>query len=416
MPDQTPCPDASSLKALLENTLPERDANTVAEHLEECAWCRMAIEEQAASSRTWQEVRAALASQPRELSPPLARVVRGLANSRLTDFQLTVPSEYAAILPSCIGPYRVEAEIGRGGMGVVYRAFDEALGRTIAVKQIQSALFRPQTRERFLREARAIARVRQDNVVGVLGVGETADGAPYLAMEYLAGPNLAVLIRAEGPLPPRAAAAIAAAVADGLAAVHGAGLIHRDVKPSNVLFDTTSPGPKELTNDPGRPKLADFGLARDDLGPTSLTAEGAIAGTPAYLSPEQARGDDSVDSRTDVYSLGVTLYEMLTGETPFRGPPHQVVRQIIEDEPPRPRRLNDAIPRDLETIVMKALAKQPERRYRTAAAFAADLRRFLGGEPIEARPAGAIERAWRWRQRNPRAWPGWPVYRRDCSS
>ena len=173
----------------------------------------------------------------------------------------------------------------------------------------------------------------------------------------------------------RVAADLIAQVADGLSAAHAAGLVHRDIKPDNIMIDMA----------PNRAKLMDFGLARDETAGENLTRDDVVAGTPTHMSPEQARGNEPLDGRTDLYSLGVTLYEALTGEVPFHGTPQMVLQQVRDDEPRPPRRLNDQVPRDLETICLKAMAKEPSRRYATAVEFAADLRRWQKGEPIRAR-------------------------------
>ncbi len=247
-------------------------------------------------------------------------------------------------------------------------------------------------RLRLVREARINAQFRHDHAVMVHAVADPDDGSPYLVMEYVLGPTLAELIdRPERP-EPRVIATLMAEVADALDAAHAAGLVHRDVKPSNILIEERT----------GRAKITDFGLAHTEAGPSSLSREGFLAGTPTYMSPEQARGDAGVDARTDVYSLGATFYQALTGVTPYRGAPHLVLRQVIEEEPLPPRRLNDRVPRDLETICLKAMAKEPARRYPSAAALANDLRRWLKGEPIQARPVGLFERTYRWGRRNPR--------------
>src|SRR5262249_28415849 len=189
----------------------------------------------------------------------------------------------------------------------------------------------------------------------------------------------------------REAARICLQAAKGLAAAHGAGLVHRDIKPGNIILESAT----------ARAKIMDFGLVRIATLPGGTTQEGTIPGTPEYMSPEQVREPERIDARTDVYSLGVTLYEALTGEVPFRGVPQMVLRQIVDDEPRLPRRLNDQIPRDLETICLQCLQKERGKRYRHAEALAEDLRRFLAGEPIQARPVRAWERAGKWARRRP---------------
>jgi tetratricopeptide (TPR) repeat protein len=215
----------------------------------------------------------------------------------------------------------------------------------------------------------------------------------FLVYEFVTGTTLAERLEA-GPLPHREAAELIALVAEALAYAHGRGVIHRDIKPSNVLID-----------EGGRPHLTDFGLAHRDAGDPAtvvVTLDGDLIGTPAYMSPEQARGESKrIDGRSDVYSLGVVLYETLTGERPFRGSPQALLRQILEEEPRPPRRWNDRIPRDLETVCLKCLEKEPSRRYPDAAALAADLRRFLAGEPVQARTVGPLGRGWRWCRRKP---------------
>jgi serine/threonine-protein kinase len=232
-------------------------------------------------------------------------------------------------------------------------------------------------------------------VVAVHAVFDPPDGLPYLVMECLEGPTFAELIHRAAGLPPDEAAGLVAQVAEGLVAAHAAGVVHRDIKPGNILVDRVT----------GRAKVMDFGLARrlvdGSASPTGLTHEGVLAGTPAYMSPEQVRGSEAIDPRTDVYSLGVSLYEALTGEVPFRGAAHLVLQQIVADEPRAPRQLNDAIPRDLETICLKALAKEPGRRYQSAREFADDLRRFERREPVRARPVGPLARGRRWCRRKP---------------
>jgi tetratricopeptide (TPR) repeat protein/tRNA A-37 threonylcarbamoyl transferase component Bud32 len=397
------CPATETLERLLDGTLPGPDTEQVFAHVEACATCQEMLNRLSDDTELagWNSS-AALAPES-QVEPELARLLDRLRAS---------PAFVGENLPqrplSFLGPpqaddglgtlesYVVHAELGRGGMGIVLRGYDEALQRTVALKVLRPELAHERARARFLREGRAAARVKHDHVVSVYAVVNPADGPPFLVMEYLAGPSLAQLIRSRQRLEPRQAATLAAQVADGLVAAHAAGLTHRDIKPANIMLEFP-PGATGTS----RVKIMDFGLARLAALPSSVTLEGAVVGTPAYMSPEQARGEDCLDPRTDIYSLGVTLYEMLTGDVPFRGAPHIVLRQVIESEPAPPRRLNDAIPSDLETICLKAMAKEPRRRYQTAQAVADDLRRWLTGEPVVARPAGRIERSWRWCRRKP---------------
>jgi tetratricopeptide (TPR) repeat protein/tRNA A-37 threonylcarbamoyl transferase component Bud32 len=292
--------------------------------------------------------------------------------------------------PRTLGKFELIEAIGSGAFGTVYKARDLRLDRTVAIKVPRSGNLADRADlDRFLREARSVARLRHPSIVPVHDVGEH-EGVPYLVSDFVQGLTLTDLLSARR-LTSREAAELVAAVAGALQYAHEQGVVHRDVKPSNILLD-----------DVGRPHLMDFGLARRDAGDVTMTIDGQVLGTPAYMSPEQARGEGHrVDGRGDVYSLGVVLYQMLTGELPFRGTPRMLLHRVLHDEPRRPRSLNDRIPRDLETICLKAMAKEPGRRYTSAAELGADLRRFLAGEPIRARRVGAVEHAWRWCRRNP---------------
>jgi serine/threonine-protein kinase len=398
-----PCLPAHVLEQFLADTLPEPFASAAAEHVRSCARCQVRLDQLAdrGDLRQWLSSEHPWTPGPSS-EPALGRALDELhaalqhqdvtnASGKAWDSRVSflAPPQQDGDL-GMLGPYRIQEEVGRGGMGIVFRAFDTRLERVVAVKALRPEMANKIARARFLREARAAAGIRHDHVVSVHVVESPAQGPPYIVMEYLAGPTLAELIRSKQHLEPREAAAIIGQVAEGLAAAHAAGLIHRDVKPSNILLDPATE----------RAKITDFGLVRQEAGPSSITRDGTIAGTPAYMSPEQVNGLEALDARTDVYSLGVTLYEALTGVVPFRGTFQMLLRQVIEDEPMRPRKLNEAIPRDLETICLKAMAKEPARRYRTAQEFGDDLGRWQRGEPIRARPAGPAERIWRWSRRN----------------
>jgi serine/threonine-protein kinase len=275
--------------------------------------------------------------------------------------------------------YEIEEFIGRGGMGDVYKARDPRLGRFVALKFLRRD--DPELIERFTREAQAQARIDHDNVCPVYEVG-VIDGHSYIAMQYVAGGSLKQITDL---LSLRQKVQIMQAVADALHAAHLAGLIHRDIKPGNILV--------EHQQDEGwRPFVVDFGIARD-LDSHDLTVTGMVLGTPAFCAPEQVRGETSkLDWRTDVYGLGATLYWFVTGRSPYEGGYPEIITGVTEHEPEPPHRLNEDVPADLETIILKCLEKEPDRRYATAREVAEDLRRFLSGEPIQARRASLIYR------------------------
>ncbi|HEY8506680.1 MAG TPA: serine/threonine-protein kinase, partial [Gemmataceae bacterium] len=318
------------------------------------------------------------------------------------------------------GAYRVRRKVGEGGMGVVYEADHLTLDRRVALKVLPAGVLRGGDRlERFLREARTAAGLHHTNIVPIFEVGEV-EGTPYFAMQFIDGrgldqfppgavplpdPQRTAEFRPGAPTPPppppagsslrgdryRFVAKVGAQAADALAYAHRRGVVHRDIKPSNLLLD-----------DSGTVWVADFGLARraDDV---TLTRSGMLIGTPRYMSPEQADlGGKPVDHRTDVYSLGVTLYELLTGRPPFDGrSSNELLIRILHGEPVPPSRIDPAVPRDLETVILKAMAKRPEDRYPGAEELAADFRRFLNREPVRARRIGPLGRAWRWALRSP---------------
>jgi WD40 repeat protein len=299
------------------------------------------------------------------------------------------PPAAPCLLPSSVPGYEVLRELGRGGMGVVYLARQVKLDRLVALKMVLSGAHAgANDRVRFRTEALAVARLRHPNIVQIHDVGEH-DGLPYFSLEFCPGGSLAQRL-AGTPMPPGEAAALVERLALAMHAAHASGVVHRDLKPANVLLA-----------DDRTPKVTDFGLAKR-LDEAGQTATGAVLGTPSYMAPEQAEGKKDVGPACDVYALGAILYECLTGRPPFRAStPLDTILQVVADEPVPPRRLLSAVPRDLETVCLKCLHKDPRRRYSSAEALAEDLRRFRAGEPVRARPVSRAERLWRWGRRNP---------------
>jgi len=303
---------------------------------------------------------------------------------------------------SRFGDYELLSEIARGGMGVVYRARQKSLNRYVAVKLILAGqLATRESLQRFRLEAEAAARLHHPGIVPIYEIGEF-ETQHFFSMELIEGASLAECLldiavdKLAAPTVQReqehCVAELMARVATAIAFAHQHGVLHRDIKPSNILIDQD-----------GLPHLTDFGLAKLTGRETSgLTLSHTVLGTPGYLAPEQAAGEIEVTTAADVYGLGATLYELLAGSPPFVGTSAlDTIMQALSKDPRPPRQINPAINRDLETISLRCLEKQPDKRYPTAAAVADELERFMRGEPIQARPVSVWERAWRWRQRNP---------------
>lgn len=295
-------------------------------------------------------------------------------------------------LPTFDG-YDTIAELGRGAMGVVYHVRQHHLGREVALKMILSGIYAGATeRRRFIDEARAVAAIKHPGIIQIHEFGEFA-GLPYYALEYCALGSLANRL-AEHPLPATEAADLVQQIALAIQSAHDAGIIHRDLKPANVLL--TKDGDRIVT------KVSDFGLARRVNSDARMTSVGAIVGTPSYMAPEQAAGVAKITPAVDIWALGAILYECLTGRPPFTAAgATETLLQVISQEPVTPTKLNPGIPRDLETITLKCLQKDPHRRYPHAREMAEDLRRWRDHEPIFARPVGVVERSRKWMRRNP---------------
>jgi serine/threonine protein kinase len=318
--------------------------------------------------------------------------------------------------------YEILEELGRGGMGVVYKARQTSLKRTVALKMILAgAHAAPEELNRFRHEAEAVAQLQHPNIVQVYDIGE-AGGLPFISLEFVDGGTLAQRTAGQ-PLPPAEAAGVVEVVARAVHHAHERGIVHRDLKPANILLQRKSADyadyidKKEGTYLPVRsaesaksadgfiPRITDFGLAKQLQGGSGATRSGAILGTPSYMAPEQASGAvHQIGPHTDVYALGAILYDLLTGRPPFQAPtPLEVLTEVIAREPLPPRRLQPRLPSDLETICLKALAKEPAHRYASAGDLADDLHRFQAGEPIQARRVGLPTRLWRKARRRPLA-------------
>lgn len=411
LPSPTPvvvmrtCPPVQDLEQLLEDGLEPTLQNALEDHVGSCAPCQEALLMLAANREEWEPWERLLQSEARTLDAP----------------------------PTVVG-YTLLKELGRGGMGVVYVARQSELNRLVALKVLREAGWADEAaRQRFRREAEILAQIRHPNVVQVYDFGRV-DGQPYLALELV--PDGSLDRRLAGtPLRPTDAARLVETLAHAVQAAHEHGIVHRDLKPANVLLrrkesysdlqssqlkDTISDLPDlpdlldpklKLADDPSfeieafEPKISDFGLAKRIVDGGGLTTTGAVVGSPSYMAPEQAGWNGSepttVGPRTDIYALGAILYECLTGRPPFKAATAvETVLQVLHTEPVAPHQLNPKTPRDLETICLKCLRKEPSRRYASASDLAADLRRFLDGKTILARPTSALERSWRWCRRN----------------
>jgi WD40 repeat protein len=409
------CYDEFALERFLEQGGPADAAGALEHHLRSCAACRDRLDRVATRlllvppAMGWPDAREDV--RPGQGDPTGPAVVRAWADvfksellggptPRDTQSGDVADMHDGAAVPDIPG-LEIRRRIGAGGMGVVYEAFDPGLKRRVAVKMLRELRRSPEGLARLRVEAEAAARVVHPGIVQVHGLGE-ADGQPWIVLEFVDGPSLAERLGGR-PQPPREAAAMARAIAEALAVAHRHQVIHRDLKPTNILLAGEGRSTPDSPLSCLRPKIGDFGLAKVLDTDSGTTRDGQLIGTPTYAAPEQLRqGGAGVGPAADIYSLGAVLYTMLTGRPPLESvDAWRTVGMVLETEPVPPRRLEPGVPVDLETIVLRCLAKDPAHRYADSDSLAEDLRRFLAGEPIRARPIGPVERAWRWARRNP---------------
>ncbi len=394
---------SEELRALSLGQLADEDLARVSAHLNGCPECCRYIDQLTAVDPLLARLQQSAARRDETLVGPAQRhsAVRALrrrqaarAASRSGD-----PGTEPVNLPTPkqVGNYDILAEVGRGAMGVVYKAWHRGLQRLAALKMVLAGEFAsPAEALRFRLEAELAARVQHPNIAQVYEAGIAADGRPFFAMEFIRGLPLDEYANRNG-LDLRARVALVARVCDAVQHAHDQGVIHRDLKPANILVE-----------EDGQPKVLDFGVARatdaDLRTAAGLTRTGQLLGTPSYMSPEQVTGDPAaIDQRVDVYALGVILFELAAGRLPYRLhglPLAEAARLIVEQDAPRLGSLDPGLRGDVETIVARALEKEPARRYPSAADLAADLERWLAHEPILARRVSGAERVGRWCKRN----------------
>jgi WD40 repeat protein len=410
---QQDCPPLADLRRLLSGELSEREAGSLEQHFLGCPHCAGRAQELEAEveprpSPAWEYPRGELIERLVSRLEALSVSFAAANPPEGSPARDTIPQRVSVQTPFRFGPaednswpevpgYEVLEELGRGGMGVVYKARQVGLGRLVALKMILAGQHAgAEHLSRFQVEAEAVARLRHPNIVQIYEVGR-AGTQPFLSLEFCPGGNLADRLR-EGPLPPERAAQLLEQVALAVQAAHEAEVIHRDLKPGNILLVREGASPEEFGA-----KVTDFGLAKRLDVSDGQTQTGDLLGTPSFMAPEQAEGRlGAVGPATDVYALGAILYECITGKPPFKGSSiRETLELVCQADPVPPRQLQPKCPRDLETICLKCLRKEPHQRYASAKDLADDLERYRNNEPIRARPVPPWEYAWKWVRRRP---------------
>ncbi len=403
------CPSREDLQKLLDDDKSLLNAETLSIHIQSCSDCQNIMEQ--LTSNDALPLNCAEIPPTRKSSPALLEIQRRLkgsespftpheTDSTITDQtdridKPTFPDESPqneTLSQMRISKYNIIQELGAGSSGIVYQAFDTELSRPVAIKMLRRQVFANDDQvNRLRREARSVASLSHPNILSLYEIGQRENENPFLVFEFVDGKSLGQILQDEKILKPRRAAELIRSVATGLDSAHGSGMIHRDIKPTNII----------IQRDSNQPKIVDFGLAIDHEYESKLTKQGMIAGTPTYMSPEQVQPDNHLDHRTDIYSLGIVLYECLTGEVPFRGVVKTTLNRIASEIPVDPVKLNSSVPKDLATITLKAISKDPNKRYQSAVAMAEDLERWLENKPIQARPVSKFEHGFQWCRRNP---------------
>lgn len=381
----------AELEAIVDGRTTEAEEEELSAHLAECGFCRVRLDE--LLLRLIEMTSSTLVRQDIARSVDDLEVVRSRLHPVYPRFRILGPGD-------CIGRFEISKVLGKGGTSIVYECLDPRMGRRVAVKLLHRNAFDATNLARLEREAYSLARLDHPGIVRAYEVYPMHD-PPFIVLEMVGGGTAHDLLK-KGPLPYREAARLIAEVAKAVHQAHEHGILHRDIKPSNLLIDDSPRFESSEAIQPIRLKISDFGLARPLKESSELTTTGAIMGTPAYMSPEQTQGRESaIGAASDIYSLGVVLYEFLIGRPPLVADSALRTMQRVQDEEPLPPlSILGSIPADLDTICMKCLRKKPEERYRTALDLAGDLTRFLQGKTIVARPVGKIEKTGRWIKRN----------------